>query len=242
MTGENEKKGNHTSWSCIGSIIIVIGIIIIGFNYWHAMKCVESNGLEDSHEYIAAMNERVLYIENQVKKAEERTQKLIQKLQAKVLTLDDKKMQILLEEAKDIAIRTALLLETQPSPPQTQYLVDDKNKNEAGSKWDDLFNEFAEGAKTQYDDPLWEEIELSKSQSEHYEKVDDDDFEKSQSKFREENIEKFKQNQYDVSKLEECKSWKEKYHVVIGVSWGDLPSDLQVQWKESECDYYLNTV
>lgn len=244
--GEIEKKGSHhvsshTSWSCIGSIIIVIGIVIVGFNYWHAMKCVESNGLEDSHEYIAAMNQRIVDIEYQVKLAQEKTQKLVRELQEKVLYLDERKIQTILEQSKDTAIRTALLLETQPSPPQTQYLVDDKNTNEIGSKWDDLFNEFGEGAKTQYDDPLWEESTANEFKSEELDMFDDD-FSKSQSEFREENIENFRKGQKNPSELLiECKEWKEKYHVVIGVSWGELPSDLQVQWKESDCDYYLST-
>jgi hypothetical protein len=242
MTGDHERKGNNQSWTWIGSVIILIGILIIGFNYWHAMKCVESNGLEDTNDYLLAMEKRILDVEYQAKIAQEQTHKLIRQLQERVVYLDEKKMQSIVEVSKDIAIRTALLLETQPTPPQTQYLVDDKNTNGLENKWDDLFNE---GAKTEYDDPLWEEegeLEKYRQAEANFEEFDDD-FEKSQKNFREESIETFKKEKLNPEKqLEECKGWKEKYGVVIGVSWGELPDELQLRWKECECDYYLSTL
>ena len=241
---DHERKGKESqSWSWIGSVIIVIGILVIGFNYWHAMKCVESNGLEDINDYLQAMEKRIVDVEYQGKLAQEQTYKLIQQLKERVLYLDDKKMQLIVEVSKDIAIRTALLLETQPTPPQTQYLVDDKNTNGLENKWDDLFNEMSEGAKTEYDDPLWEEegeLEKYRQSEENFEQFDDD-WEKSQKKLREESIESFKKEELNSEKqLEECKGWKEKYGVVVGVSWGELPSDLQLLWKKYECDYYLS--
>jgi hypothetical protein len=242
----SNSKGNsqhQSSWTWFGSIIIVIGIILIGFNYWHAMKCVESNGIEDTNDYLAAMEKRILDVEYQAKLVQEQTHQLIQHLQERVVFLDDKKMRSIVELSKDIAIQTALLLETQPTPPQTQYLVDDKNTNGFESKWDDLFNEFSEGAKTEYDDPLWEEegeLEKYRQAERNFEEEFDDDFEKSQMKLREENIESFKKELNPEKQLEECKGWKEEYGVVVGVSWGELPYDLQLRWKESECDYYLS--
>lgn len=36
-----------------------------------------------------------------------------------------------------------------------------------------------------------------------------------------------------------CNEWKEKYKVAIGVSWGELPYDLQQKWLEYSCDYHM---
>ena len=43
----------------------------------------------------------------------------------------------------------------------------------------------------------------------------------------------------DTDALKQCVEWKEKYNVVIGVSWGDLPYDVQQKWLEYSCDYHL---
>jgi hypothetical protein len=252
MAGDERKGNNSTSsvsWSVIGSIIVVTGVVIVGFNYWHAMKCIEMNGIEDSHEYISAMEKRVLDIENQVKLSHHKTQRLIQQLQEKVLILNDKKMTSLIESSKDQAIRTALLLQTLPAPPQTQYLVDDKTKLEGESKWDDLFEEFGEkdgmGLTQQYDDPLWQESEgLSEEfrQAENFEEFDDDHYKEGNKLSEgEQKIESsFQSQEAKNEQRKECQEWKEKYGVVTGVSWGELPYDLQIRWKDSNCDYYLS--
>jgi hypothetical protein len=247
MTADHERKGNNSnsassaSWTVIASILVVVGVIIVGFNYWHAMKCIEMNGFEDSQSYISAMEKRVSDIENQVKRSHEKTHKLIQQLQEKILVLNDKKMSSLVESSKDLAIQTALLLQTQPAPPQTKYLVDDQTKLEE-SQWDDLFEDFGEkDGIPQFDDPLWEESEnLSKEfrQAESFEKFDDYQS-KAENELSEQNLESF-EGKDATEQLEECKEWKERYGVVIGVSWGELPYDLQTRWRDSSCDFYLS--
>lgn len=42
----------------------------------------------------------------------------------------------------------------------------------------------------------------------------------------------------DAEAYKICTEWKEKYTVVIGVSWGNLPYDLQQKWVEYSCDYH----
>ena len=37
-----------------------------------------------------------------------------------------------------------------------------------------------------------------------------------------------------------CRAWQGEYNVVLGVSWGTLPYDLQSTWKTYECDYHLS--
>lgn len=36
-----------------------------------------------------------------------------------------------------------------------------------------------------------------------------------------------------------CTEWKSKYSVVQGVSWGNLPYDLQQKWLTYSCDYHF---
>ena len=43
----------------------------------------------------------------------------------------------------------------------------------------------------------------------------------------------------DAEASTQCKEWKEKYQVVIGVSWGNLPFDLQRRWLKISCDYHF---
>lgn len=50
----------------VGIMIFTFAIILIGFNYWHAMKCVESSGMGDLEDYAKAIDKRVLELESQV--------------------------------------------------------------------------------------------------------------------------------------------------------------------------------
>lgn len=43
----------------------------------------------------------------------------------------------------------------------------------------------------------------------------------------------------DAEALQICTEWRDKYHVTVGVSWGDLPYDLQQKWLKYSCDYHL---
>ncbi len=60
---QTQKK---TSISAIAGIVLGVGILIIGLNYWHAMKCVKSKGIDDMDDYINALEKRILELESQV--------------------------------------------------------------------------------------------------------------------------------------------------------------------------------
>jgi len=45
----------------------------------------------------------------------------------------------------------------------------------------------------------------------------------------------------DAEAQKTCTEWKDKYSVVIGVSWGSLPYDLQQKWMSYSCDYHMNS-
>ena len=41
--------------------------------------------------------------------------------------------------------------------------------------------------------------------------------------------------------IAQCTEWKKLYSVIKGVSWGNLPYDLQKKWVKYSCDYHINT-
>jgi hypothetical protein len=43
----------------------------------------------------------------------------------------------------------------------------------------------------------------------------------------------------DAEYTVKCRQWKSQYKVVPGVSWGELPHDMQEEWKRVNCDEYL---
>jgi hypothetical protein len=43
----------------------------------------------------------------------------------------------------------------------------------------------------------------------------------------------------DAEASETCTGWKATYHVIVGVTWGELPFDLQQKWLVYSCDYHL---
>lgn len=52
--------------------------------------------------------------------------------------------------------------------------------------------------------------------------------------------EKKKESITDAEAEKVCNEWKAKYKVSIGVSWGELPYDLQQKWVEYSCDYHMS--
>ena len=51
---------------------------------------------------------------------------------------------------------------------------------------------------------------------------------------------KKKESITDAEAEKVCNEWKIKYKVKIGVSWGELPYDLQQKWVEYSCDYHMS--
>lgn len=63
---ENHKKQHNLTF--LGSLVLFIGIIIIGFNYWHAMSCVQVINSYDIKEVTNKLEQRVLEAESKVYK------------------------------------------------------------------------------------------------------------------------------------------------------------------------------
>jgi len=50
----------------------------------------------------------------------------------------------------------------------------------------------------------------------------------------------FRDNLSDADARHICAEWKKEHNVVVGVSWGSLPFQLQQKWLQYACDYLLS--
>ena len=67
VSNMNKRNSSQTlSMGSMGIMIFIFAIILIGFNYWHAMKCVETSGMGDLEDYAKAIDKRVLELESKV--------------------------------------------------------------------------------------------------------------------------------------------------------------------------------
>ena len=158
----------------------------------------------------------------------------LKEVQARLTAVDVKEMQKLADSSKDEAVRIALSLANQRAPPMPEYKIDDKygDPNELNNLIDDVFQDQVnkeEENSAEFGGFEGEEM-LYKGDGQR-----DDEF-GGVGKGEEEEA------PLDIAEEERentCRDWKKMYNVVTGVSWGELPFDLQKEWKRYDCDYYL---
>jgi hypothetical protein len=137
--------------------------------------------------------------------------KLLHLMQTKLGKLEHQELELISQESQDEAVRISLLLASQPAPPMPQFYMDQKYTD-------------AENLADIIDDRFEAK----------------DDYEKDSKK-------KFKYDDFteevsisDTEAAKACEKWKTDYSVVIGVSWGSMPQDLQQKWMQYSCDYHLD--
>lgn len=121
-------------------------------------------------------------------------------------------MELLSKQSQDEAVKIALQLASQPAPPMPEFELDSnyENGDTLADFIDDTFGKVATGAS--------EDGYKSNSEEEASEKSI---------------------ALSDTEAEEKCMEMKSKYSVVVGVSWGELPYDLQQKWLEYSCDYHM---
>lgn len=137
--------------------------------------------------------------------------KLLHLMQSKLGKLEHQELELISQESQDEAVRISLLLASQPAPPMPQFYVDPKYTD--AEKLADIIDDKFE-AKDDYETE-------SKGKSKY------DDFAEELSIT-------------DTEAAKTCEKWKKEYSVVIGISWGSLPQDLQQKWMQYSCDYHLD--
>ena len=146
-------------------------------------------------------------------------------------------MQKLVESSKDEAVRIALDLATHRAPPMPEYKIDDKyrDQNELGGLIDDLFQD-------QVDKEEENSAEFGGFEGEEMLYKGEGEQGKYDDQFPDEEFQQEEELPLDISEDERkttCSDWKHSYQVVMGVSWGSLPFDLQKEWKRYDCDAYI---
>lgn len=149
-------------------------------------------------------------------------EKLLNSLQSRLVKLEASELVEITKRSQDEAVRIALTLAGQPAPPMPEFELDAKfqDADKLADAIDDAFGK--SGGKDDYDE------EERKS----WDKYDDDQTLPEEEKKVEDTI-------TDAEAIKLCTEWKTKYSVVQGVSWGNLPFDLQQKWLKYSCDYHF---
>ena len=94
------------------------------------------------------------------------------------------------------------------------------------------------GKKTKSFESPWDDDDKSSSKS-NGGKNARDDFDDPGS--ASEAGEVFRDNLSDADARSICNAWKSEHNVVVGVSWGSLPFQLQQKWNQYACDMLLSS-
>jgi hypothetical protein len=140
--------------------------------------------------------------------------KVMHALESNLYKLEKKEYESLSKQSNDEAVRIALYLANHPAPPMPEFPLSSEYEDpeKLADVIDDVFG------KASADDKTTEDLFAENAREEEEEKIS---------------------NISDADAIKLCNEWKEKFLVVPGVSWGDLPYDLQQQWLHYSCDYHL---
>eukprot|EP01039_Chlorochromonas_danica_P001525 gene1525-1663_t len=206
-----------TSLIIFAACVLGIGIALFTLNFWHTSRCATEKSAGEIEEMVEALNRRILQTESQVQRNEILVSKVINALQSNLLKLEKTEYENIQNQAKDEAVRIALYLANHPAPPMPEFEL--AEEFEDPEKLADVIDDvYGRSEKEEKEDFLLEE-------------------EGQEVKGSEEEKEILAVS--DAEAVELCSDWKEKYKVVVGVSWGDLPYDLQQRWIAYSCDYHL---
>jgi hypothetical protein len=206
-----------TSYIVLIACVLGVGIGLFGINYWHATKCTSDKSPQDYEDMISALNRRLLEAESQVHRNEILVGKVIKALETNLYRLGKKEFEELSQRSKDDAVKAALYLSTHPAPTFPEYPLDaeyGENMEEVADILDDVYNQVKDNDKMM-------------KRSEEF-----DDKEGDLTGVMDIGV-------TDADAIKLCSEWKDKYNVVVGVSWGNLPYDLQQNWLKYSCDYHL---
>jgi hypothetical protein len=166
-------------------------------------------------EYVEALNRRMLQAEAQTSRNGVMMEKVIHLLQSRLVQLEASDIDKIAKQSQDEAVRLALLLASQPAPPMPDFAIETE------------YNDFqkVEGFFDDVTGSVWGELG------------------NVEYAFRDDHNEGSLMQEFapitDAEATTMCTDWKRTYNVVTGVSWGDLPYDLQQKWLHYSCDYHL---
>jgi hypothetical protein len=158
----------------------------------------------------------------QILKNELMMNKLIASMQANLYKIEQAEYNALAVQANNEAVEVALLLAANPAPPMPMFPLDPKyaDAESLANVIDDLFMKEGAVNPEYYGGGVFGEKEDAMFNG------------GGQAEEPAPAI-------TDAEAIETCTEWKNKYNVIVGASWGDLPYDLQQKWLEYSCDYHM---
>lgn len=212
MNAVVQNKKISLSMAAIVACMIGVGVGVFVLNFWHASRCNGSAASDHTDKYIEAIQKRLLQAESQNIKNTIIMERLLYNIQSRLAKLESQEIEELTKTSQSDAVDLALLLASYPAPPIPDFPLDKKYED-------------AESLADMIDDTL-----SRKDDNYDYKMSSLDDVPSTK---------KIEPVISDTEAKKACNDWKTKYEVVIGVSWGKLPYDLQGKWMSYHCDLHL---
>ena len=216
---EHEKQQRVSTIGILAGLILFGALALFGLNIYSHQECQHKTP-EELDEYILTINRRLLEAESENIKNSVMMDKILHLIQAKLGKLEREELEQMMGSSQDEAVKISILLASQPAPPLPHFYIDpkyttvEKLADVVDSRFTEILSEDAAGNNLGFSE--------QKSSSE----LDDGEQESASIS--------------DKESSKKCHELQNKYNVVLGVSWGTLPYDLQTLWKTHECDYHLS--
>lgn len=166
--------------------------------------------------------------------------KVLHVIQHKYVELAAAEFESLNKQAKEESVKIALGIAAQPPPAMPEFVLDPSLADpQALSSFVDDFFAQQKGSGSEFDlyEGLGEGFNGGGKFNE-FNKLTDDFLIKPMKSEEEAKADMLTEEEKDA----ECNKLKNDYNVIIGVSWGNLPYDLQDKWAAYRCDMYFSGV
>ena len=211
----------HLNKANVMVFAIVLGTVLgfLSLAFIQFASCHSSKAPEEYEVYMEALNRRLLEAESMNLKNSLMIHKITSLLSKQLHVLEEDVLEELHNQSKDEAIRLTLMMASYPAPPMPYF-----DLGEYRDKYDKISNTVND-IFAGYDDEKAEKMPLDDAV-----KVIDDEH-----VLREDTS----TGMSDEAKRRQCSLWRDEYGVIVGTSWGRLPLNLQEQWINIGCDYFL---
>ena len=208
----NGQKGPSFMFIVIGCLICV-ALGLFGLNIYSSQECQHKSN-EELMEYLETINRRLLEAESENIRNSVMMDKVSHLMQSKLGKSEKLDLEEMMSLSQDEAVKISMLLASQPAPEVPHFYIDSLylDAEKLADAVDDVFLEV-----------IKENSEGVKSWSQSSSEFDD-----TESPLI-----------TDEEAMKACTRWRDEYSVVLGVSWGSLPINLQSDWKKYDCDYHL---
>lgn len=232
---------------------IVMAIALLAFNYWQAMDC-QGNNPDAIEMHVDSLSKRLEASEAMLKDNINTLTRLQRDMEVDLTSLGKSLRDEIHQESTKEAVALALRQNTYRSPPKPDAF--EEKHGLISAKVRDRGSEILFGQEVPEMENTWEfdddDYIIARDEPAF---TDPDTFggKKPAARLGNDNGndpfddpggaadagEVFRDNLSDADARGLCSSWRETHNVVIGVSWGSLPFELQQKWLQYACDFLL---